>query len=87
MTKTLYISSQNNIDCYKLFCSVSKFLITNTTFFRHEIFASSYLFIIPLVSITYLVRNTRATHLVTIKTHINKIYIYILFKKPSHQFG
>jgi hypothetical protein len=40
VTKALYLSSQNTVDCYKSFCSVSKFLITN---------------IIPLISITYLV--------------------------------
>ena len=33
MVKALYLSSQNTVDCYKSFCSVSKFLITNTTFF------------------------------------------------------
>jgi len=33
VTKALYLSSQNIVDCYKLFYSVSKFLITNTTFF------------------------------------------------------
>jgi hypothetical protein len=33
VAKALYISSQNTVDCYKSFCSVSKFLITNTTFF------------------------------------------------------
>ena len=33
MAKALYLSSQNTVDCYKSFCSVSKFLITNTTFF------------------------------------------------------
>ena len=32
VAKTLYLSSQNTVDCYKSFCSVSKFLITNTTF-------------------------------------------------------
>ena len=31
--KALYLFSQNTVDCYKSFCSVSKFLITNTTFF------------------------------------------------------
>jgi len=29
----MYLSSQNTVDCYKSFCSVSKFLISNTTFF------------------------------------------------------
>ena len=33
VVKTLYLSSQNTVDCYKLFCSVSKFLIINTTIF------------------------------------------------------
>ena len=33
VAKALYLSSQNTVDCYKSFCSVSKFLITNTTFF------------------------------------------------------
>jgi len=33
VAKALYFFSQNTVDCYKLFCSVSKFLITNTTFF------------------------------------------------------
>jgi len=34
--KSLYLSSQNTVDCYKSFFSVSKFFITNTTFFfRH----------------------------------------------------
>jgi hypothetical protein len=43
VAKVLYLFSQNTVDCYKLFWSVSKFLITNTIFFRHEIFAPSYL--------------------------------------------
>ena len=50
MAKALYISSQNTVDCYKSFCLVSKFLITNTTFFSSWNIGS----IIPLVSITYL---------------------------------
>ena len=33
VVKILYLSSQNTVECYKLFYSVSKFLITNTTFF------------------------------------------------------
>jgi hypothetical protein len=33
VAKTLYLSSQNTVDCYKSFCSVSKFFITNTIFF------------------------------------------------------
>ena len=33
VAKALYLSSQNIVDCYKSFCSVSKFFITNTTFF------------------------------------------------------
>jgi hypothetical protein len=33
VAKALYLSSQNIVDCYKSFCSISKFLITNTTFF------------------------------------------------------
>ena len=33
VAKALYLSSQNTVDYCKLFCSVSKFLITNTTFF------------------------------------------------------
>ena len=42
--KTLYISSQNTVNCYKSFYLVSKFLITNTTFFfRHEILAQQYI--------------------------------------------
>ena len=49
--KALYLSSQNIMDCYKSFCSVSKFLITNTTFFSVVNIGS----IILLVSITYLV--------------------------------
>jgi hypothetical protein len=48
VAKTLYLSSQNTIDYYKSFCSISKFLITNTTFFL-----SWNIFIIPLISITY----------------------------------
>jgi len=50
VAKALYLSSQNTVDCYKLFCSVSKFLITNTTFFPSWNICS----IIPLISITYL---------------------------------
>ena len=38
------------MNCYKSFCSVSKFLITNTTFFS----IMKYFSIIHLVSITYL---------------------------------
>ena len=50
MTKALYLSSQNIIDCYKSFGSVSKFFITNTTFFsRHEIFVPSYLQFLLLI--------------------------------------
>jgi len=33
VAKIIYLFSQNTLDCYKLFCSVSKFFITNTTFF------------------------------------------------------
>jgi hypothetical protein len=50
MGKTLYLSSQNTVDCYKSFCSVSKFLIINTTFFSvikywfHHTFNFYYLF-------------------------------------------
>jgi len=49
VAKALYLSLQNTIDCYKSFCSVSKFLITNTTFFSvmkyllHHIFNFYYL--------------------------------------------
>ena len=49
--KSLYLSSQNTVDCYKLFFSVSKYSITNTTFFFPSLNIGS---IIPLVSITYL---------------------------------
>jgi len=51
VAKALYFSSQNSVDCYKSFYSVSKFLITNTTFFFPSWNIGS---IIPLVSITYL---------------------------------
>ena len=40
VAKALYLFSQNTVDCYKSFCSVSKFFITNTTFF----FVMKYLF-------------------------------------------
>jgi len=50
VAKALYLSSQNTVDCYKLFCSVSKFLITNTIFFSSWNICS----IIPLIFITYL---------------------------------
>jgi hypothetical protein len=50
VAKALYLSSQNTVDCYKLFCSVSKFFITNTTFFPSWNICS----IIHLISITYL---------------------------------
>ena len=33
VAKTLYLSSQNTVNYYKSFCLVSKFWITNTTFF------------------------------------------------------
>jgi hypothetical protein len=33
VAKALYLSSQNTVNCYKSFCSVSKFFITNTIFF------------------------------------------------------
>ena len=33
VAKALYFSSQNTVNCYKSFCSVSKFFITNTIFF------------------------------------------------------
>ena len=50
VAKALYLSSQNTVDCYKSFCSVSKFFITNTTFFfHHEIFAPSYLQFLLLI--------------------------------------
>jgi hypothetical protein len=71
VAKTLYLSSQNTIDCYKLFCSISKFLITSTTFFL-----SWNISIIPLISITYrvLVHNYN-----TIK--------YICFISPCQHVG
>jgi len=50
VAKALYLSSQNIVDCYKSFCSVSKFFITNTIFFPSWNICS----IIPLISITYL---------------------------------
>jgi len=50
VTKALYLSSQNTVDCYKLFCSTSEFFITNITFFP----SWNICFIIPLISITYL---------------------------------
>jgi uncharacterized membrane protein len=50
VAKALYFSSQNTVNCYKSFCSVSKFLITNTIFFLSWNICS----IIPLISITYL---------------------------------
>ena len=55
MGKTLQLSSQNTVNCYNLFYSVSKFLITNTTFF----FSWNIGFITPSVFITYLalIRN------------------------------
>ena len=54
VTKALYLSSQNTVDCYKSFCSVSKFLITN---------------IIPLISITYLVgKSSRIYYLLFLKS-------------------
>jgi len=49
VVKALYLSSQNTVDCYKSFCSVFKFLITNTTFFSvmkywpHHTFSFYYL--------------------------------------------
>jgi hypothetical protein len=48
VAKTLYLSSQNTVNYYKLFCSVSKFWITNTTFFS----SWNICFIVPLISIT-----------------------------------
>ena len=33
VAKALYLSSQNTVNCYKSFYSVSEFFITNTTFF------------------------------------------------------
>jgi len=50
VAKSLYLSSQNTVDCYKSFCSVSKFLITNITFLPSWNICS----IIPLISIIYL---------------------------------
>ena len=44
VAKALYLSSQNTVDCYKSFCSGSKFFLSPTQlFFYHEIFAPSYL--------------------------------------------
>ena len=49
VAKALYLFLQNTVDCYS-FCSVSKFLITNTTFFfvmkylLHRTFNFYYLF-------------------------------------------
>ena len=73
VAKALYLSSQNTVDCYKSFCSVSKFLITNTTFFFSSWNICS---IIPLISITYLalVHNYN-----TIK--------YICFISPRQRVG
>jgi hypothetical protein len=50
VAKALYLSSQNTLDCYNSFCSVSKFFITNTIFFL----SWNIYFIISLISITYL---------------------------------
>jgi hypothetical protein len=51
VAKTLYFSSKNTMNCYKSFCSVSKFWSPTQLFF----FPSWNIdFIIPLVSITYL---------------------------------
>jgi hypothetical protein len=50
VAKTLYLSSQNTINYYKSFCLVSKFWITNTTFFS----SWNICFIISLISIIYL---------------------------------
>jgi hypothetical protein len=47
VAKTLYLSSQNTVNYYKSFCSVSKFWITNTTFFL----SWNICFIISLISI------------------------------------
>ena len=49
VAKALYLSSQKTVDCYKSFCSVSKFFITNKTFFSvmkyllHHTFSFYYL--------------------------------------------
>ena len=50
MAKTLYLSSQNTVDCYKSFCSVFKFWSPTQFFFLSWNNGS----IIPLVSINYL---------------------------------
>jgi hypothetical protein len=51
VVKALYLSSQNTVDYHKSFCLISKFLITNTTFFS----SWNICFIISLFSIIYLV--------------------------------
>jgi hypothetical protein len=50
VAKALYLPSQNTVDCYKSFCSVSKFWSPTQLFFSSWNTGS----IIPLVSITYL---------------------------------
>jgi hypothetical protein len=50
--KILYLSLPNIVDCYKSFCSVSKFFLSPTQVFFSSWNSSS---IIPLVSIIYLV--------------------------------
>jgi hypothetical protein len=72
VAKALYISSQNTMDCYKSFCSVSKFLITNTTFFLSWNIGS----IIPLVFITYIAL-----------VHNYNIIKYICFISPRRRAG
>jgi hypothetical protein len=51
VVKALYLSFQNTMDCYKLFCLISKFWSPTQLFFPLWNISS----IIPLVSITYLV--------------------------------
>ena len=82
MAKILYLSSQNTVNCYKSFCSVSKFWIANTTFFSSWNICS----IIPLIAITYLAlvhnyNTIKCICFINLRQRAgmsSRIYIYIL---------
>jgi len=95
VAKTLYLSSQNTVDCYKSFCSISKFWSPTQLFFLSWNIGS----IIPLVSITYLAllhtikyiyfispRQSASMHLVTLSKWCGGIIVPPHTKHPPFVF-
>jgi len=93
VAKTLYLFSQNTVDCYKSFCLVSKFLIINIIFFPSWNIGS----IIPLMFITYLAliynfNIIKYIYFINLQQHAyiyNNLIQYIMFACGSllHKMG